>query len=297
LNRNLIPKSTGGLLSQLMNSGIDPRALSGILNGALSASQNPMQFMASANRAATPKATNIPSYNDARDTAQLTNIDNSQQAYDADAAVANQDQLSQEDAAVVAQEAAQPKSKSKKAASNSDYSKPGTAATTDLQKDLIDGADNLARLDMIQKAYDDDFLTYWGQGRAAVMPKIEKLTGWNPDKEFTTKRVEFKNGIEQFFSSFRKQITGAQAAVAELDYLRNIMLNEDVSPSEYEGAFNQLKSLTTRTIGIKQKILAQGIPLTPEKLGELVDAELYREKQAEAAAQAAPKADPLGWRT
>lgn len=154
------------------------------------------------------------------------------------------------------------------------YSALTKPTTNDLQKDLVSTIDSLGRIDQIGNKYADKYLTWFGQLRGLLGSNAEKLTNTKYDKGFVAGQTEFKNSVEQFFNQYRKEITGAAASVQELDRLKQSLLNSDMSPTQFQAAKKQFVELATRSMGIKQQLLSEGIPLNSEQFGKLMDQRL-----------------------
>ncbi len=157
---------------------------------------------------------------------------------------------------------------------------PTSATQTELQKDVISGEQTLNNLDALAKNYKAEYLTYPGQARAWVARQTGKLTGKSGDKEYLQGYTKFVNGAEQAFNQYRKEITGAAAAIQELDRLKQSMMNKDMAPEEFEAAFAQFKDIGTRALQLKQKFIRQGIPANSPQMGQMIDAELFNAQQS-----------------
>lgn len=171
---------------------------------------------------------------------------------------------------------------------------PNQKTTSDLQGDIATAQKTLTGLDQIADNYKSDYLTYFGRGRAKLASELGKTLGNRADASFLAGRTKFKTSVEQFFNQYRKEITGAAASVQELDRLKQSMLNTDLSPVEFEAAYSQFRDMTNRSLAIKQKLLAQGIPLGSKEFGQRMDTELLsgggneQSNQANPAQQAQP---------
>lgn len=170
---------------------------------------------------------------------------------------------------------------------------PTSKTTNDLQGDISSGLNTLNNLKQVAGSYKGAYLTYPGQARAEVGNKINKLFGSSVDKEFRQGKTKFVNGIEQMFNQYRKEITGAAASVQELDRLKKSMLNADMSPDEFEAAYQQFDNIVRTSLSLKQQMLAQGLPVGD--IGKQIDASLFSiaplgQQQPPAMQQAQPQA-------
>lgn len=156
---------------------------------------------------------------------------------------------------------------------------PATSSTqTDLQKNIISTADQLSRLGQIKDDYQRDFLTYQGKFKTLTSRVLDKANLADSGQvKFLQQQTKFKNGVEQLFNQYRKEITGAAASVQELDRLKESMLNADMSPAEFEAAYEQFQSLISRSVQLKQQFLSQGVPIN--EIGQRIDEELFSGNQ------------------
>lgn len=145
------------------------------------------------------------------------------------------------------------------------------STTTGLQKGYISDVDLLGRMDDIAGMYNPDFLTYQGAGEAFFTNIADKanLSPSEAKKEFLRKRTRFQNSIEQLFNAYRKEITGAAAAVQELESLKKSFINMDMGPTQFEAAFDYYQEELKRAGRLKLRLLREGI--TGKEFGEAMD--------------------------
>lgn len=145
-----------------------------------------------------------------------------------------------------------------------------TKTKNTLQNNILASNDALSRLDSIAQRFSPDFLTAKGYADFLTAFAQDKsgLVGLSGrQKKLLQDRTEFKNEVEQLFNSYRKQITGAQAAVQELNFLRSVMLSTSTSPEQFIGAFNQLGDLLKRVREQSQTTLQKGVFFNDPNLG------------------------------
>lgn len=132
---------------------------------------------------------------------------------------------------------------------------------TALQKSQITNIESLIELDEIGKSYHRDYLTYGGRIKdimLAVKSKANyKLTP--KEKKFVNGRRTFTQGVNRGFNAYRKEITGAAAAVKELADLKKATLNTDLSPDQFEASFRTYQSALKRSLRVKNMLLRKGI--------------------------------------
>lgn len=159
---------------------------------------------------------------------------------------------------------------------------PPTKPTTNrLQSDVIDTQSQLGRLQGIKDSYSREFLQASGKVKGSIYKigdylnlPLEKLPGLSEDdkKKFLGQRTEFVTRTEQLFNLYRKEITGAAAAIQELDRLKKSMLNVDMTPMEFEHAYNAFEKELKRTIRLRNKFMRQGFDVRdPESGGKEFD--------------------------
>lgn len=151
---------------------------------------------------------------------------------------------------------------------------PAPTIAKDAQKALLNAQDSLFRMDRIAQDYSRDLLTYQGRAKAAVAGVKDKAGMASPDDESLLKRRRrFTQNIDREFNAYRKDITGAAAAIAELEALKKATINSDLGPAEFEAAYGEYKTELLRTIRLRQKLLREGISLESPEYGKRLDAE------------------------
>lgn len=145
----------------------------------------------------------------------------------------------------------------------------GKKPTNDVTGDVVSGRVEQVGLANIRKNYDPSFLTYRGQLEGAATRIGEKagLGEFIPKQNVANlkKQTQFKQAVQQTFNRYRKDITGAAAAVQELEQLKKALFNLDQSPTEFEAALDAYESTAQRLDELRIKMLQNGIdPTTPE---------------------------------
>ena len=136
----------------------------------------------------------------------------------------------------------------------------GRKAQGQLESGIISNTELLDLTDSVAESFNPDFLTYKGQGEQFFSRQSEKLGVELPEvrKEFLKNRTQFVTKTERLFNAYRKEITGAAAAVQELDRLKKSFLNTDQSPSEFEATLSSYQDELKRTLRLRNKILREG---------------------------------------
>ena len=149
----------------------------------------------------------------------------------------------------------------------------GKKAANDLQTGIIGNTELLDLTKQVWDSYDPEFLTYQGQGEGFFTKQAEKL-GMNPGearKDFLKRRTKFVTGVERLFNAYRKEITGAAAAVQELDRLKQSFINADMSPSQFEAAFEGYQDELRRSIRLRNRLLREGLDPRTAQGGSMFD--------------------------
>lgn len=138
-----------------------------------------------------------------------------------------------------------------------------------LQKEIRANKTNLQALDDISDSFDASYFTLQGQGWAKVGAWADKL-GISPDTpliggavDYNARKTTAVAQIDMLFNQYRKEITGAAAAVAELEALKKSYLNTDRGPEATLAMIAQLKAVGKRGYEEKKLQLGQGIDLNP----------------------------------
>ena len=147
---------------------------------------------------------------------------------------------------------------------------------TKVQEEMVFSMDQLQQLEEVGKSFSREFLTYKGRGKRFVlnqMSRLEDVIGplKQKDRDFVARSRGFTEGVEQFFNRYRKEITGAQAVMKELEMLRDSVLNRNLSPDEFETSFNRMINQTKRSLRLKQMLIKKGF--SGNELGKMLDKE------------------------
>jgi hypothetical protein len=158
----------------------------------------------------------------------------------------------------------------------------GKKAVNETQADVLAGRSALTRIDGFMKNYKPEWLTFKGQGMNFGRRVFEKAGGTlpKPDKQALQSYTKFRQGVERDFNQYRKEITGAAAAIQELARLKDAIYNTDQSPSEFESAVEAYKAELFRMDRARIELLRRGIdPRTPEG-GMQLDAIMFSDNGA-----------------
>jgi hypothetical protein len=90
-------------------------------------------------------------------------------------------------------------------------------------------------------------------------------------REFAKQRRSLVNDIGQQFNAYRKEITGAAAALGELEQLKETFINKDLSYDEFVSALDQYESKQKRALRLSRRILREGVKVGSSKFGDMHD--------------------------
>jgi hypothetical protein len=138
-----------------------------------------------------------------------------------------------------------------------------TPMETTLQKGILEDLQILGGVNAASGRAQDEFFTYAGRAKGFAAEKMEKFFGDAPGpwKTHLEKQQAWKNETEQLFQVYRKKVTGAQAAIKEIENLRQIMLNKEMSKSQFLGSVNQIREKVSRSLRLQRKLLREGFDL------------------------------------
>jgi hypothetical protein len=142
---------------------------------------------------------------------------------------------------------------------------------TALEKKQVYNIEQLVELDEMGKAYAEEYLTVGGDLKALTGRWKSKLglKTSTEEKAFLKNRRKFTQKVNRTFNAYRNEITGAAAAMAELESLKEAMLNTDLSAPEFEGAFEEYQASLKRSVRITNMLRRQGVTDVGKKLDEV----------------------------
>ena len=147
---------------------------------------------------------------------------------------------------------------------------PERSVRTTVQKDIISTLGSLQRVEEIGSQYSSEFLTLAGKTRGALTSFASFLGAQPPSaaRDFRKRQKVFFSEVQREFNSYRKLITGAAAAEKELNDLKKATINKDLSPIDFEAAWDQYRDELKRSLRLKQRFLRLGIPIRDNKDGD-----------------------------
>ena len=139
------------------------------------------------------------------------------------------------------------------------------AVKSTLQQGVLEAYDNLAKLDAITDNFDASYFTSVGVGKAAVGALLDRTFEVSPENDitgtvaFNAKRTVAAAQIDMLFNQYRKEITGAAAAVQELERLKKSYLNTERGPEATKAMLDELKRIGRQGYETKKRNLREGL--------------------------------------
>lgn len=98
---------------------------------------------------------------------------------------------------------------------------------------------------------------------SVVQKGAQLFTGMSKEeqKEYIQKGEQFNTTIEQLFNAYRVEVTGAAAALAELDRLQKSYLNKEINGEQFIGRAQAIVDKAKRENKIDGSVLTQGVPV------------------------------------
>lgn len=139
-----------------------------------------------------------------------------------------------------------------------------------LQKQVVQAEQSLSKLKGIEERLDDSYLTIYGKAKAKFGSILDQM-GIDKDTPIfggavahSAQARAFKNQVQQLFNAYRKEITGAAAAVAELDRLeQSFLTDKNMGPETFKTVLSDMKSIYADGINEIREILTTGVTTTP----------------------------------
>ena len=127
----------------------------------------------------------------------------------------------------------------------------------------------------IRNIFQDGFVGFKSNKRFALGNLLESVTGISVDEDFRGAKQNFQTQVRGLFNAYRKEITGAAAALQELQFLQDSFINDEMSTTQFKGAVNTLIAMNDRTIALYQEATNKG--LKGDAVSNFVDSTLDNE--------------------
>jgi hypothetical protein len=169
---------------------------------------------------------------------------------------------------------------------------PTKGQLTKIQGRILDSEEALRQLDDIGEDINDEYLTYWGKLQAYAGSILDQA-GVSKESAIGGGLVEhgararaFKNKVQQRFNAYRKEITGAAAALAELDRLeQSFLTDKNMGPETFKLVLGEMQRIGQEGLEELRRAAREGInvknPSTPIDLNTASDDEINAAFQAQ----------------
>jgi hypothetical protein len=154
---------------------------------------------------------------------------------------------------------------------------PTKRTQQELQKSIMNAEKQRASLAKIAEDFDGSYLTYFGKTRGAFGSVMDKLGMKGRAVNYAADANAFKAKVRQLFNAYRKEITGAAAAVAELDRLEASFLNDkNLGPTSFATLLTNMDVAYGEGIEVMKTTYREGFNIEPEVVvGATVATSLY----------------------
>jgi len=153
-----------------------------------------------------------------------------------------------------------------------------TKVKGEMQTDITKLIEQASSMKKIGSDFKREYLTYWGRIKQSGLNIASKAgADIGPEgKEYVGGMRAFVERVEAFYQKWRKEITGAQAVMKEIEMLRESVLNKKVSPDEFEASYNRMMDDIELSLKLKTELMKKGF--SGKELGAKID-ELFFERK------------------
>ena len=148
----------------------------------------------------------------------------------------------------------------------------GRRAQGAVEEDALAAGKVSQELTDIGEYVDEDLFEYWPNAKNWIANKAQKL-GIQPNEsqsDFTTRKKGLFGRVAQVFNAYRKDITGAAAAMVELERLEKDFINSKQSYGEFVATMNTLQDVYKRNLQYYEEARATGqIPRSNPETGKI----------------------------
>ena len=141
-----------------------------------------------------------------------------------------------------------------------------------------------------------DLLTYQGAARAWTAKKLNKFKisedkiqelyeqtgGTGSVRDFVDAKDDLNMQVMTAFNKYRKWVTGAQATMREIEFLKQAMISGEESPWSFETKMKRYFRMMRKAANISRAMAEQGIPFSEEagsEWGAVMDARMRQFNQ------------------
>lgn len=142
--------------------------------------------------------------------------------------------------------------------------KPEKSTKAATQKKLLGMKKKLYPLKTAIDNFDKNFLQYHGRMYRQYNIFADKTGVLPVDKKFLSSADNLFTSLGRFFNQYRHEITGAAAAIKELEHLKKDVLNANIGPTVFKSRMNAIMSEALMEYDDQKLFLEEGIIKAPE---------------------------------
>ena len=153
---------------------------------------------------------------------------------------------------------------------------PSKKTKNDLQQTLFLGDREIKEIGLLLDTFEDGFLQTFGQLKVAAADKYSRneliqgavdtvawMFGLEKTRDetlaFASRQKEFIKTINRKMLLWRKMITGVAGGEKELEYIKSVYMNEDMSPLDFRATARSIIKMTVVAMERARKALQKGI--------------------------------------
>lgn len=159
------------------------------------------------------------------------------------------------------------------------------AVKSKTQKELVDLMGTKNSITEIKDLFKPEFLTVIGRAKGATLAAADRVGLLGKEKsQFLADKTQFDKAVKQSFAEYRKAITGAAAAQAELVQLEQTLFNLNMGPQQFEAALDLFERKIDKAIELRRRFTTdQGKLLVPkDQFSQILDQEIKKVGSIEA---------------
>jgi len=130
-----------------------------------------------------------------------------------------------------------------------------------LTTDISEGKVQQVAFKRIKELYNKDFLTLQGKVKGGFLWGLDKIDALpeGQQKEWLAAKTKFDTGVNQAFNIYRRWVTGAAAAMSELERLEQAYINTKDSPTQFMAKLAELGDFGKRVEEVRMQMLKNGL--------------------------------------
>lgn len=148
----------------------------------------------------------------------------------------------------------------------------GKKALNTVESNIVDTLQFIPALNQIAANYNDEHLSLMGRAKGKYLKGKDIVNPeWTDaqDEAFISQHTKLRQATGRLFNAYRKEVTGAAAAVSELKLLMQDFLNKDMGPAEFKASYESFVSLIEQQIQLNRELKNQGY--TQQEISKALD--------------------------